>query len=72
MDKDAEIKLYEDLAEIEGFDDYLRAVMENDIKLYFNAIPEQQGYVKGAHARTKDMLAKLLKAREKNTKAKVD
>lgn len=62
IDKDEEKIIFTELTKIEGIQDYLKAVMANDIKRYFVAPKEQQEYIKGGYDRMMQFLVKIQKS----------
>lgn len=53
IDKAEEELIFRELAKIEGLQEYLRAVMARDMRMYFNSqTPKEQDMVKGAYFRT--------------------
>lgn len=62
VDREHEKLIYADLFEIEGIQEYLKAIMAADIKRHFVAPKEQQEYIKGSYDRTMQMLLKIKKS----------
>lgn len=70
VDRDSEKKLFEKLAEVEGFADYLREMLSNDIIRYFKATtPMEQLMARGAYSRTL-YLKSLLSLKKKDKEVK--
>ena len=62
IDKEQEKLIFKELFQIEGIQNYLKAVMAADIKRFFVAPQEQQNYIKGGYDRMMQMLMKIQKA----------
>lgn len=63
-------EMFAQLKDVEGFTDWLRNVMSNDVKRSFLAQPLEQAIIRGAFARTKLILGLLQKADKPSTPAK--
>lgn len=53
IDKDQEALIFKDVANIDGFMEYLRDTMSLDIKRYFSSPEEQHKLIMGSYYRTK-------------------
>lgn len=63
VDKKAEKDLFELLSDVEGFRDYLRATISDDVKRYYGATtPLEQAVIRGAVDRTRYFL-KMIRER---------
>lgn len=62
IDKAEEKLIFTELAKIEGIQDYLKAVMANDIKRHFVSPKEQQDYIHGGYDRLMQFLIKIQKS----------
>ena len=64
-EKKEEVELFSRLNQVEGFTDYLRATLANDVKRFFKASsPAEQLQIRGAYARTLYLKGRLLKKQE--------
>lgn len=70
IDKDEEIRIVNELANINGLPEYLRAIMARDLNLHFTCKKEEQDLVRGGYFRTKWLLKKIREAEAKLTKVK--
>lgn len=53
--------LFQDLARVEGFSEYLKETMSNDIKRYFSAQTDhERNVIRGGFSRTSYLRARLL------------
>jgi len=61
IDTDDEVRIFRELAQIEGLHEYLRAVMARDIRNHFSCQKEQQDLVRGGYYRA-EWFAKKIKS----------
>jgi hypothetical protein len=65
LDKDETVRLFAELAKVDGIDDYLRDTMGEDLKRYWLAQDDlARAQVKGAYSRTMYFRGLLKKVRE--------
>jgi hypothetical protein len=62
-------EVLEEVANVDGFRDYLRETLALDIKRYFFATKEQQELIKGAYSRTYYLYTTLAKVSEAKIKS---
>ena len=59
IDKDEEKRIFIELSKIDGIHEYLKALMNRDMRLHFQSKKEDQDMVRGAFYRTEYLLKKV-------------
>lgn len=64
IDGAEEAEMFQSLAKVGGFEDYLKKSMAKDMQRYFASVPEHQATIRGGYLRSEYLLKKIIETKK--------